>query len=229
MSKQEKHAKKKKAAKKKADKIVDDAVKKVKAKAAPSKYDGERADGCSDEEFALGVRVRELREEGEAWWAIARALELEGHGTSATTGKKGAARARTVYKKAFGSFPRTFKTGRSPQEKNERVRELQKTKKAERRALAKAGKSVISPDMPDEEVAAMLKGRRIQWWVQSELVPDGMNMEACIHPHSPLYIIGEGEDRVIEFREQHRKAPVAYRMMPANTRTVRLSQIYSVR
>jgi hypothetical protein len=147
MGKQDKKIKKAKAGKAKAEKIIEETVEKVTAKPSlTSKYDSERVEGCSDEDFALGVRCRELREEGEPWWAIARAMELPGAGDSATTGKKGASKARNVYKAAFGSFPRTFKTGvyKGKAERNEQVRELQRQKKAERRAIAKAGKSVIS-------------------------------------------------------------------------------------
>lgn len=228
MSKQDKRVKAHKAAKVQAEKIIEEAVATITATRG-EKWASERLAGCTDEQWDLGVRCRELREEGEPWWAIARALELPGSGDSATTGKKGAARARNVYKAAFGSFPRTFTTGRTIAEKNEHVRELQKAKRAERKAQAKAGKSVIGPDMSDEDVASMLKGRRIRWWVQGEHCPDGMEMEACIHPRAPFYIEGEGEGRVLEFREQHRKAPPGVREFPAHIRTVRLSAIFSVR
>lgn len=239
MGKQDKRVKKAKAGKAKAEEIIDATVAKVAKpqKGRPlnplaMKWADERIEGCSDEAFILGVRCRELREEGEPWWSIARALELEGAGDSATTGKKGASRARGVYKAAFGSFPRTFQTGvyKGKAERNERVRELQKQKKAERRAIAKAGKSVIAPSMPDEDVASMLKGRRIKWWIQNEVVcPEGKEEEACIHPRAPLYIEGEGEERTIEFREQHRKAPPGVRDFPAHIRTVRLRAIFEVK
>lgn len=227
MSKQDKKIKKHKKAKQEAEAIIEQAVAKVKA---TTKWDSERSAGCDDETFALGVKVRELRDQGEPWWAIARDLELPGFGNSATTGKKGAARARTIYKAAFGDFPRTFKRGgyKGPVERNEHIREMKKQKRSELKAQAKAGKSVIKPDMSDEEVAGMLKGRRIRWY-STETVAAGMDSEACIHPRSPFYIMGEGEDRVIEFREQHRRAPVGIRETPAQIRTVRLRQIYSVK
>jgi hypothetical protein len=239
MSKQGKSIKKAKKGKADAEVIIAKAKKKATAApapaslaAAPAKYVSDRVEGCTDEAFLLGVRCRELREEGEAWWAIARAMDLEGAGDSATTGKKGAARARNVYKAAFGSFPRTFKTGayKGPVERNERVRELKAQKKKELKAIAKAGKSVIKADVPDEEVAEMLRGRKIRWY-STEIVPDGADYEAAVHPnaHVPIYIEGEGDDRVIEFREQHRRAPLAVRNIPAQTRTVRLRQIYSVK
>lgn len=238
MSKQDKSIKKKKAGKKKAEKIIEEAKAALAEKPqvatipADHKWSKERIEGCTDEDWALAVRCRELREEGEPWWSIARALELEGAGDSATTGKKGASRARNVYKAGFGAFPRTFRTGQQKYggERNERVKELRKAKVAESRAAAKAGKSVITAEVPDEEVAGMLRGRRIRWWVQNDTVsPEGFEMEACVHPKAPIYVIGEGDDRVIEFREEHRKAPMDVRWMPAHIRTVRLSAIFSVR
>lgn len=242
MSKQDKRVKREKAAKKQADEIVKKAKKKVKETAPPShpsadlavqypaSWDGERIEAASDEQWNLAVQVRLLREQGEPWWAIARDMELPGAGNSATTGKKGASRARNVYKAGFGSFPRTFKTGgyKGKQERNERVRELAATKKKERLAAAKAGRSVIGPDVPDEEVAEMLKGRRIRWY-STEIVPTGFDQEVCIHPTAPFYIEGDGLERVIHFREQHRRAPVDVRWMPAQNRTVLLRQIYSVK
>lgn len=230
MGKQDRAVKKSKKGKAKAEEIISEAVANVATKTTATKWDSERIEGCSDEDFLLGVRCRELREEGEAWWAIAKALELPGAGDSATTGKKGASRARTVYKAAFGSFPRTFKTGvvKSIADRNEHVREMQKKKKSDLKAVAMAGKSVISEDMSDEDVAGMLKGRKIRWY-SNELMPEGVDRECAISPTAPLYIMGEGKDRVIEFREQHRRAPADVRWMPAQIRTVRLRQIYSVK
>lgn len=232
MSKQDKRVKKAKKAKKQADEIVAKSVAKAKAstKATDEKWASERVDGCSDEAFALGCRVRELREAGEPWWAIARDLELQGYGQSATTGKKGAARARSAYKAAFGDFPRTFTKGKykGKAEKNAHILEMKKQRRADLKAQAKAGKSVIDPNLPDEDVAEMLKGRKIRWF-STEYVPEGIDYEAAVHPRAPLYIEGEGEERVIEFREQHRRAPVGIREIPAQTRTVRLRQVYSVK
>ena len=234
MSKQAKAVKKKKAGKKRAEEIIKEAkAKRVSpptATAVSDKWADERIDGCTDEQWALAVRCRELREEGEPWWAIARALELEGYGDSATTGKKGAARARNVYKAGFGSFPRTFETGRykGPVERNERVREMKKQKQAERKAIARAGKSVLDPALPDEEIADMLRGRKIKWYSTS-LIPEGMDYEATVHPRATLYIYEENGEKVVEFREQHRKAPPGIRELPAHIRTVRIRQIYSIK
>lgn len=224
-NRQERAARRQKRADKQAEIIIKTAAAEIQAQ--PKE---ERVEGCTDEEFELGSKVRNLRLEGEPWWAIARALDLPGSGDSAVTGKKGAARARLAYAKAFGSFPRTFKKhgSKTPVEKNEHVREMAKTKKAERMAAAKAGKSVIPEDMPDEEVARMLKGRKIKWYTVSTITPEGMDHEANVHPKADLFIIGEGLDRIVEFREFHKQAPIDYRWMPAHSRSVKLSTIYSV-
>lgn len=225
-TKQDRRTKAYRDAKKQAEKQI--AETKARINGAET-WASERKEGCTDEEYALGVKCRQLREEGEPWWAIARAMELEGAGDSATTGKKGAARARTVYARAFGAHPRTFKTGRTEVEKNEHARELRAKKVSDRKREAKAGKSVISKKISDEDLAAMLKGRTIRWWIQSEFVPEGMEQEATIHEGYPLYIIGEGKSREIEFREKHKRAPIDVRWRPGPIRTVRVRQIFQVK
>jgi hypothetical protein len=195
------------------------------------KFLSDRKEGCSDADFLLGARVRELRDEGSPWWAIARDLEMEGAGNSATTGKKGAARARAAYKIAFGDFPRTFKRGgyKGPIEKNEHVAALKKQKKTELKQKALQGKAVIDPNMPDEELAAMLKGRKIKWIIKGDICPEGMEQEATIHPTATLYVYEENGRRVVEFRERHPKAAIQYRMIPAHIRTVAVDKIFSVK
>jgi hypothetical protein len=233
-NKQAKRLKKEKATAEQAEAIIADAIDAVKAKpkASDDKWASERKEGVSDEDYVLGCRVRELRDQGEPWWAIANALELEGAGSSATTGKKGAARARQAYAKAFGSHPRTFTRGqgnsRTRFETNDHVKKMKMEKVSDLKKRAKNGKSVISPKMPDAEVAAMLKGRTIKWF-STELIPEGMDYEASIHPRTPLYIMGEGKHRIIEFREEHRRAPLKDRWHPGKIRTVRLRQIYQVK
>lgn len=244
MGKQDKRLKAEKKAKEQADVIVKAAKQKAASKAAsklstkPSdeKWSGERVDGCSDEEFALGCRVRELRDAGEPWWAIARALELEGYGDSATTGKKGAARARQAYSKAFGSHPRTFVRGayKGPIERNERVAKLKKEKRSDLKKKVLRGKAVIKSDTPDEEVAEMLKGRRIRWIIDNPAIigegNDPIEMEAAIHPRTPLYVFEDSKgERCIEFREREPRAPIAFRGLPTKTRTVRVSKIFLVK
>lgn len=228
--KQEKRSKKEKDGKKKADLIIAGAVQAIKDR-PKTEFDDKRVEGCSDEDFLLGVQVRRLRDQGEPWWAIARDLELTGHGDSATTGKKGAARARAVYKAAFGDFPRTFKRGgyKGAIEKNSNVAALKKQKRSELKAQALQGKSVINPEMPDAELADMIKGRHIKWLVQGDICPEGLEQDAYVHPTALFYVYEEAGHRVIEFRERDPRAPIAYRLIPGRTRTVRVDKIFSVK
>lgn len=229
-SKQNKKIKKQKEAKEQADAIIAEAVQRIKDR-PKTKYDDERKEGIDDAAWILGARVRELREQGEPWWAIARDLELEGFGQSATTGKKGAARARSAYKAAFGEFPRTFKRGgyKGRVETNEHVAALKKQKKTELKAQALGGKPVIDPNMPDEEIAAMLKGRHIKWVIKGDICPDGMEQEAYVHPTTPFYVYEDNGRRVVEFREREPRAPIQYRLLPSRTRTVDVNRIFSVK
>lgn len=224
MSKQERRARKTKQAAAKAEQIVEQAVTAVKT--------ATRVEGCTEEEYALAVQVKELRDQGVAWWQIAQTLGLPGAGNSASTGKKGAAQARKAYAKGFGAHPRSFTRGqgRSRREKNEAVRAIQQTTKRSRVEKVRSGKGgAIDPNVPNEELADMLKGRKIQWMIMGDICPEGLEMEAWVHPRQPLYIIGEGADRQVEFREMDPRAPLGYRDFPGPTRTVRIDRIFSVR
>lgn len=233
MSKQEKASKKAKQAAAKAAEIIDQAVAAVKAKAIEATaYDAERKEGCTDEEWLLAVQVREQRDAGVAWWQIAQTLGLPGAGASASTGKAGAAQARKAYAKGFGAHPRSFTRGqgRTRREKNETVRTINATTKRARVEKVRTGLGgAIDPAIPNEELADILKGRKIQWMIMGDICPEGLEKEAWIHPKAPLYVIGEGAERQIEFREYDPKAPLAVRALPGHIRTVRLDRIFSVK
>lgn len=225
MTKQERAAKRRKKAQQQAEQIIETTRAAVQAK--PSS----RAEGCTDEEWALAQQVKVLRDEGVPWWQIAKDLELPGAGHSATTGKKGAANARKAYAKGYGSHPRTFTRGqgKTRAEKNERVKEVQQATKRSRVEKVRKGESVIPPDISNEELAAMVKGRKISWMIMGDHCPDGMEQEAWVHPQTPLYIEGELGDRTIEFRSMDKGAPVAFRMVPAHIRTVRIDRIFAIK
>lgn len=218
-----------------ADAAAQDIIKAAHARVAERRtpYDAERKEGIEDSAWFLGVQVRQLREEGVAWWAIARDLEMSGAGDSATTGKKGAARARTAYKAAFGDFPRTFKTGgyKGPVEKNEHIAAMKKQKRSELKAQAMSDNPVIEDTLSDEEIAGMLKGRTIKWLITNpEISPEPIEQEAAIHTTWPFYVyIDNNGDRCIEFRERSPRAPVQYRAIPSRIRTVRVKKIFSVK
>lgn len=221
MGKQEKQAKAAKAGAVKAEAIIEATVAKVTADAD------------------LGHEVKRLRDEGMQWWAIGQALGLEGAGDSAVTGKKGAGRARALYKKAFGEVPRSQAvrgTGKASREKNETVKELKKVSKEDRKASVKAGVHVLDEAMTDEEVIAAVQGRVIGWTSNLHDI-DGegthyFESEEAVHPTAPITIEwtkGLESERCIVFRIQDRRAPLSVRGIPGATRTVRVSRIHTVR
>jgi hypothetical protein len=231
MTKQTKRDKKAKAGKEQAEAIIEQAVEAVASKAEAVEY-GDRPETCTEAEWATACAVRGLREQGEAWWAIAQTLGLPGAGSSAATGKAGASQARKAYAKGFGAHPRSFTRGqgRTRREKNETVRTLsQTTKRAKVEKVRSGTGGVIDPNIDSAELAEMLKGRKVQWMIIGDAAPDGLEQEAWVHPTAPIYIEGEGADRQIEFREQHKRAPQEVRWMPAHIRTVRLSRIFNVK
>lgn len=142
----------------KAGKQAKEIIEKTKASVAAQPHPewlSERAAGASDTDYADGCRVRELREQGLAWWAIGNEMGLPGSGPSAATGKTGAGHARRLYKKAFGEYPRTHteprgegKTAKARKEKAERV-------------LGNAAEQLAV--MTDTEACDYLAGKWIQW------------------------------------------------------------------
>lgn len=110
-----------------------------------------RKPGCSDEDYALAVQVKELRAQGRAWWSIGHELGLKGSGPSVKQGKTGAAHARRLWEKAWGA---TYKDTSVPRET--------KAIKTER-ALTAPGKPFFSADAPDLEVLDAVKGKSIEW------------------------------------------------------------------
>jgi hypothetical protein len=195
------------------------------------KFESERAEKATDEEFKIGCKVRVLRDEGTAWWQIARDLEMEGAGDSATTGKKGAARARQAYAKAFGSHPRTFTKGSKAfsAEKNEHVAAANTVTKAERVAKVKKGKSGIKgiKKMTDEQLEAMLVGRKITWIIQTQ---DGELHEAARVHRNGFKVVDYPSGRGIEFREAEEKSKIGgVRGIPSRYRCVLLTNIHTVK
>jgi hypothetical protein len=129
--------------------IIADETEKVIAKR--SEPTDARKPGCSDEDYALAVKVKELRAQGRAWWSIGHELGLKGSGPSVKQGKTGAAHARRLWEKAWGA---TYKDTSVPRET--------KAIKTER-ALTQPGKPFFSADTPDLEVLDAVKGKSIEW------------------------------------------------------------------
>lgn len=106
---------------------------------------------CSDDDYALALRVRELRAAGEAWWRIAQTLDLPGAGASAKEGKTGAAHARRAWEKAWG---KTYSDTTVPRET--------KAIKTER-ALTEPGRPYFAADTTDAEILDRVRGKEIEW------------------------------------------------------------------
>lgn len=121
------------------------------AKVVAKRDEPARKPGCSDEDYELAVRVRELRAAGRAWWAIGHELGLKGSGPSVKTGKTGAAHARRLWEKAWGP---TYKDTSVPRDT--------KAAKVER-ALTQPGKPFFAADALDLEVLDAVKGKEIEW------------------------------------------------------------------
>lgn len=193
-----------------------------------------RRGALSAEHAALAPQVKELRETGMAWWQIGFKLSLPGNADTVAKGKGGAAFARKIYKAAFGDVPRTqVRDGsRRDREKNEDVKALKKTKKADRVAKVRSGETVLRDDMTDEEVVATLRGRTIGWFINLDAV-DGKGdsfaeQEVGVHRRFCKVEVHGGE-RCVVFKEYDQTANIKYREMAGATRIVRLANIHTVR
>ena len=205
---------------------VEEAVKAVVTKAKR---------GVVPPEFAaMAEQVKQLREEGLAWWQIGYKLGLPGSADTVAKGKGGAAYARKIWKGAFGEVPRTqVRNGSRSRkaEKNEHVRVLKESTKTARVEAVRGGQSVISPDMTDLEVVEMLNGRMITWSFNLANVDgQGDDFFDCTIGvfKGTVKVRGLGVDRYIDFREYDPSAPVAVRGIPGGLRSVRLSSIHTV-
>lgn len=230
MSKQAKRDKAEKQAASQAEAIVEKAVKKVRAKAE-----------ASDEEKALGQRVKELRDGGMPWWQIGFELGLKGSADNVKQGKTGASQARRLYRLAFGDVPRTQRQRKGPDETLAGVSgKRRRNRNGDEVVKAEPGQPMFSPDTPDEEVLEALLGKAITWDMyvsdrHGKMQYAGTN-EAIVNKSKPVRIeilLGTGgdgtEDRVITFREaQDNSVPINLRGVPGPYRSVRLSRIIKV-
>lgn len=183
---------------------------------------------------AMAPQIKELRDGKVAWWMIGFKLGLPGSADSVAKGKGGAAYARKIYKSAFGEVPRTQVRDGSRSKKAERnpeVRAMRETSKAERVVQVRAGQSVISPDLTDEEVLAMVDGRMLTWSINLANVDnqgDDFYDSTIGAFRGTTRVHGLGVDRCVDFREFDPSAPVRERGTPGGMRTVRVSAIHTI-
>lgn len=211
MGKQDKRDKKAKAAKVKADAIVAEAVETVKRKRGT----------VTDEDRALGQRVKELRDQGKPWWQCAFEMGLPGSADRLPEGKPGAHRARTLYKAAFGSLP-------------ERVRKTSDRERAARKDVIKAepGVPLFTEDDHEDTIVEKVRGKRVTWDV---FTPDGEFIKsdsAVVHERCAVEVLQGNDGKwFLRFRASHERdnsVPMAYRPVPGQYHNVLLTRITRV-
>lgn len=227
MSRQERSAVRARLAAKRAARIVEEATERVVA-ARPSP-----APPQASSELAQAQEVKSLRDSGMSWMAVGAKLGLPGS-------KNGAGTARRYYAMAnSGVVPRTNapRKGVTPKPQGPASRGVPAYLRKER--LVREG-HVIPRDMPDEEVEALLVGRRVEWAIDmarlTETDPntwgpeDGrwVKQEAKVHPDLKwVKVVEEDHGRVVYFREYLGRDNNG-RQMAGPTRVVRVDAIYTV-
>lgn len=167
----------------------------------------------------MGHKVKDLRDTGMAWWQIAYQLELPGSGPNVASGKAGAARARVLYKKTFGSLPGDV---------------AKRSTKASRAAATGDGAPVVrkpvftEADLSDaDELLARVVGKEIRWIGRTPCA-DGSTIEtereARVHPEGAKIEDADTPSPVLHFREAEKGERRAQQF-----RSVRLADVYDIR
>lgn len=215
MSKQEKAARKGKAAAQKAAVIVEEAVAKVKAKRGEA----------TEEDVALGHKVKELRDTGMAWWQIAHELGLPGSADNVAQGKSGASKARRLYAAAYGSHPSTPRGPRTVDDGSPKPR----GKRSRTGAIKRVEGGSMFAGATDEEIVVMVGGKQITW--ENSLSP-GLEESALVHKGTPINIVESKQGRALEFRttimETSSDADRKFNFLAGPWRTVVLDRIVKV-
>lgn len=188
-------------------------------------------------EMATAQEVRRLRDDMKlSWMAIGAKLGLPGS-------KNGAGAARRYYAMTNnGEVPRTLapRKGTTPKPTGPASRGVPAYLRKER--LVREG-HVIPRDMPDEEVEAMLVGRRIEWAIDMAKLTNTdpatwgsedrrwAPQEAKVHVDARWVKVVRNEepgDRVVYFREYAGYDSERGKHMSGPTRVVRVDAIYTV-
>ena len=226
MSRQERGAMRAKIAARKAAQIVEEATERVVASRPASPPQGD---------MAIAAEVKRLRDEGKlSWMAIGAKLSLPGS-------KSGAGTARRYYAMT-GEVPRSQapRKGSTPKPSGPASRGVPAYLRKER--LVRDG-HVIPRDMPDEEVEALLVGRRIEWAIDLAKLTNTdpetwgpedrrwVPQEGKVHVDPQWVKVVRDEDteeRVLYFREYAGYDSDRGKHMSGPTRVVRVDSIYTV-
>lgn len=150
---------------------------------------------------AQGHRVKELRDTGMAWWAIAHEMGLPGSAPNVKAGKSGAARARMLYRKTFGELPGGTVA---------RSTKAQRTSSTGAPVVRKA----VFHDLEDFiGIREAIAGKLIRW--QGRIGEIRTEREARVCPRTDIRIEDGPQGTVITFREDSDKGAGQWRSVYA--------------
>lgn len=228
MGKQEKRSKAEKAAAVKAEEVIAATVEKVKAKAA-------RRNEVSEEERDTAAQIKERRDLGMAWWQIAFELGLPGSADNVAQGKSGASRARSIYKKVLGDYPKTQRIRKGPDESlASATGSRRRNRHGHEVVRAAAGQSVFPEETSDEDIVAAVLGKKIEWEMWREDLTGKVEFvgtdEQIVHERFRCKIITNADgERILQFREGvGNDLPPEYRGMAGKYRSVYVHRIVKV-
>jgi hypothetical protein len=230
MSRQERGAMRRKLAERKAATIVQEATERVVASRPAPLPQGD--------DMALAQEVKRLRDGGMSWAAVGAQLSLPGS-------KNGAGAARRYYAMVNrGEVPRTHAPRKGAVTKPSGPASRAVPAYMRKEALVRDG-HVIPRDMPDEEVEALLVGRRIEWAIDMARLTDTpaeewggegrwVQQEARVHVDQRwVKVVWEEikdgtEERRVYFREYGGRNSTTGEHMSGPTRCVRVDAIFTV-
>lgn len=201
MGKQAKRDKAEKVAAVKAEEVIAATVEKVKA---ASRKRGE----ASEEERATAEEIKTRRDAGMAWWQIAFELSLPGSADNVAQGKSGASRARSIYKKVLGDYPKTQRIRRGNDESQTAATGSRRRNRQGHEVIkALPGQPVFADSVSDDDVIATIRGKEIAWDIftvnpltgSSEFM---MTDEQVVHEQAAVTMRRDKEGfRYVTFRE----------------------------
>lgn len=248
MSKQERAAKASKKADAQAARIVAEGIKAQKAKGGePLTVDEKaaivdkvakpkRGGEPTDEERQQAETIKAGRDAGKAWWLIAHEMGLPGSAPSVAQGKGGASRARAIYKRVLGDYPRKQRM-RQGNDETQAVANGTRRRNRQGNEVVKAapGQPVFADSVSDEEVIAAIRGKQIEWEMYRDDAvsgkPEFVGMdEQIVHESAAVTMRRDKEGfRYVTFREgQGNDVPVELRGYKGKHRSVFVHSIVKV-
>jgi len=234
VGKQDKRDKAEKKAKKKAKQLVDLTTLKVMQQVDNDGNPiGPEIPVSFEKTDDLAQQAKELRDGGMAWWMIGQELGLMGKANNAVEGKPGASRARALYKKASGgTLPPTARSGKGPKP-NRLERALGEGPRPRGRRgrdallIEEGAKSMFTDEHSDEDIANMLRGKKITFLNSISGEADTVR----VHAKSGVEVIQARDGRAVQFRqsfEDDHQCDSKFRFLPAHMRTIIVDRIVRI-